>query len=51
MNVKLKSGSKQLQPRGGEKDEEVQISTEYNEFQILLHYILYKGMFVFQKEM
>ena len=51
MNVKLKSGSKQLQPRGWEKDEEVQISTEYNEFQILLHYILYKGMFVFQKEM
>ena len=32
MNVKLKSGSKQLQPRGEEKDEEVQISTEYKEF-------------------
>ena len=32
-------------PRGWEKDEEVQISTEYNEFQILLHYILHNYMF------
>ncbi len=45
MNVKLKSESKQLVARGGEKDEEVQISTEYNEFQILLHYILHNYMF------
>ena len=45
MNVKLKSASKQLQPGGWEKDEEVQISTEYNEIQILLHYILHNYMF------
>ena len=29
----------------GRKDEEVQISTEYNEIQILLHYILHNYMF------
>lgn len=35
MNVKLKSGSKQASNcslEDGRKDEEVQISTEYNEF-------------------
>ena len=30
---------------GGEKDEEVQISTEYKKFQILLFYILHNDMF------
>ena len=46
MNVKLKSGSKQATVAWrGEKDEEVQISTEYNEFQILLFYILHNDMF------
>ena len=36
------------------KDMQVRLDKLYDEideFQILLHYILYKGMFVFQKEM
>ena len=35
----------QTRSRGGEKDEEVQISTEYKKFQILLFYILHNDMF------
>ncbi len=45
MNVKLKSSKQATVAWRGEKDEEVQISTEYKKFQILLLYILHNDMF------